>query len=155
MPKINIHIELDSNEKQTPELLAALSQAFGGAVAITHAAPKVEEPTKETEEPKEETEEPKEETPKTTGKKTKKTPKVEKEEAEDEGIGEETTVEELEEEANKKYNVDDVRTVMAEAKRSGKDSAKLRAILKANGAAVVSDLDPKNYAKVVKAVKAL
>ncbi len=53
------------------------------------------------------------------------------------------------------YTVDDVRTAMMEAKRAGKDTADLRAILKANGASVVSDLDPKKYAAVIKAVKAL
>lgn len=129
MAKVFIQIELDSSDTQTPELLNTLANAF----LNTKAA--VEDPAANNlvEEPKEE--------PKVSVKETKKVVKAE------EPVADETPEE--------NYTVDDVRTVMAEAKRSGKDSADLRAILKANGAAVVSDLDPEKYAAVIKAVKAL
>lgn len=128
MAKININIELDT-QKDDLSILIAIADAFGGdKVTIEPKAPveKTENLAKP-EEPKESTREP--------------------------GVGQ------VEEEPNdapeENYTVDDVRKVMAEAKRSGKDTADLRAILKANGAAVVSDLNPKKYAAVIKAVKAL
>ena len=95
------------------------------------------------------------ETPKAPAKKTKKVTKAEepKEPTWEPGGGQ--VEDEPNEAQEENYTVDDVRTTMAEAKRSGKESADLRAILKANGAAVVSDLDPKKYAAVIKAVKAL
>lgn len=151
MAKVFIQIELDSSDTQTPELLIALSNAFlntKAAVEVPAAKNQVEEPAYDG-------------VPKATVKKTKKVVKAEEPVAE-EPVAEEPKwepggglVEDTAEEAEENYTVDDVRTAMAEAKRSGKESADLRAILKANGSAVVSDLDPKKYAAVIKAVKAL
>lgn len=148
MAKINIHIELDP-KTDTLDALVAIAQAFGGKVElVTKETPKAAEIEKN--EHAAEPEEPKQ---------TKTTKKSKKAETKDDGIGEETTVDDLEKDdeaaEDESYTVDDVRTVMAEAKRSGKDTKDLRAILKANGAAVVSDLDAKKYASVIKAVKAL
>lgn len=127
MAKINIHIELDT-QKDDISTLIAIADAFGGKVTIE---------------------------PKTSVKKTKDVAKTE----EPKEPAWEPSSEQIEDEQNdaseENYTVDDVRKVMAEAKRSGKDSADLRAILKANGAAIVSDLNPKKYAAVIKAVKAL
>lgn len=151
MAKVFIQIELDSSDTQTPELLIALSNAFLNtkvAVEVPAAKNQVEETT-----------------PAAAPKKTKKVAKAEEPVAEEPvaeepkwepggGLVEDET-EKTEEAPDENCTVDDVRTAMAEAKRSGKDSADLRAILKTNGAAIVSDLDPKKFAAVIKAVKAL
>lgn len=127
MAKINIHIELDT-QKDDISTLIAIADAFGGKVTIEPKTPvKKTKNVTRTEEPKEPAWEP----------------------------SEEQIEDEQNDASEENYTVDDVRKVMAEAKRSGKDSADLRAILKANGAAIVSDLDPKKYAAVIKAVKAL
>lgn len=133
MAKINIHIELDT-QKDDISTLIAIADAFGGKVTIEPKTPtnKTKNVAK-TEEPKELTREPGDGLVEIVAEESK----------------EDVTVEET------NYTVDDVRTAMMEAKRAGKDTADLRAILKANGASVVSDLDPKKYAAVIKAVKAL
>lgn len=155
MAKVFIQIELDSSDTQTPELLIALSNAFlntKAAVEVPAVKNQVEEPAYDG-------------VPKATVKKTKKVVKAEEPVAE-EPVAEEPKwepggglvadeTEKTEEAPEENFTVDDVRTAMAEAKRSGKDSADLRAILKTNGAAIVSDLDPKKFAAVIKAVKAL
>jgi hypothetical protein len=144
--EIKVIIGLD---ERTTKLLGDLTSAILATKSVASIpAPKVEKPAEEKEAPKAEA-------PK--GKKGSKKA-VEKEETKDEGIGEETTVDDIEkddEAEETEYTVDDVRTVMADAKRSGKPSADLKKILKQNGAGVVSDLDPSKYAKVIAAVKAL
>jgi len=148
MAKIYIQIELDSTDEKTPSLLQALSLAFIDDTKVATAeaeAPEVPETPKVEE---------KEKVQKASTKKTKKASKVVTDEVE-ELPTKDLDIEEAEVDTDVSFTVDDVRTIMAEAKRSGKDAASLRAILKANGAAVVSDLDPKKYAAVIKAVKAL
>ena len=145
MAKINIHIELDT-QKDDLSALIAIAEALGGKVTL---APQL--PAEEKGEPI-----------KPAAKKTKKAVKTEEPQeptwepgggqVEEEPVkADEAT--EIVEETN--YTVDDVRAAMAEAKRSGKDTADLRAILKNNGAAVVSDLKADKYAAVINAVKAL
>lgn len=151
MAKVFIQIELDSSDTQTPELLIALSNAFLNTTPVDAAAKNQIEAVA------------KEPAPAAAPKKSKKAVKVE-----DAPVAEEAKepqeptwepggglVEDTAEEAEENYTVDDVRAAMAEAKRAGKDTASLRAILKDNGSAVVSDLDPKKYAAVINAVKAL
>lgn len=154
MAKINIHIELDT-QKDDLSTLIAITDALGGNLTLEPTTPVVKPPLPPRGEAPEET-------PKAPAKKTKKVSKAEEptEPTWEPGGGliedePEAKPEKTEEVPEENYTVDDVRTVMAEAKRSGKDTADLRAILKANGAAVVSDLDPKKYAAVIKAVKAL
>lgn len=83
--------------------------------------------------------------------------KVEKVE---ESIAEETTIEEVEKEAEEAeevvtHTIDEVRSEFASAKRSGKPNDQLKAILKKYDASIVSELDPKNYAAVIAAIKKL
>jgi len=145
MAKIYIQIELDSTDEKTPSLLQALSLAFIDGTKVATAEAEAPEAPKAAE---------KEGVQKASTKKTKKASKVVTDEVE-ELPTKDLDIEEAEVDTDVSYTVDDVRTIMAEAKRSGKDTADLRAILKANGAAVVSDLDPKKYAAVIKAVKEL
>lgn len=56
-------------------------------------------------------------------------------------------------EAKSTISIDDLRQVVAEAKRAGKKG--LKEILVAHGADTVSTLAPSQYASVIKAVKAL
>lgn len=152
MAKINIHVELDTQNDDL-STLTAIADIFGGKVVVEPKSPTLEEaPVEEKGDPKT-----------TTKKKPKKAVAEEpvKEEKKTGGLLSDEAVKALAEgttkepEAEEKYTVDDVRTIMATAKRSGKATADLRAILKANGAAVVSDLNPKVFAKVIKEVEAL
>ena len=143
MAKINIHIELDT-QKDDLSTLIAITEALGGKVTL---APQL--PAEEKGEPI-----------KPAAKKTKKAVKTEEPQEPTwepgGGIVEEEPVKADEAQAEEtNYTVDDVRAAMAAAKRSGKDTADLRAILKNNGAAVVSDLKADKYAAVINAVKAL
>lgn len=156
MAKINIRVELDTQQDDLSTLIA-IADIFGGKVVVEPKTPTLEEA------PVEEKEAPKAASKKRTKKAVAEEPVKEEKKTggllSDEGVkalAEGTTkTSEEEPEADKKYTVDDVRSIMANAKRSGKAAADLRAILKANGAAVVSDLSPKVFAKVIKEVEAL
>lgn len=121
-----INIHIElDTQKDDISTLIAIADAFGGKVTIEPKTP------------------------------TNKTKNVAKTEEPKEPTREPSYEQILYDASEENYTVDDVRTAMMEAKRAGKDTADLRAILKANGASVVSDLDPKKYAAVIKAVKAL
>mgnify|MGYP000050431235 FL=1 len=139
MPKVNIHIEVDTADASQVELLERIAQAFkvGGKQA---PAPAVEKDTPKVDEPKK---------PKSGKKQIAEEPKAE------ESIGEETTIEELEKAPATTYTIDEVRTAFADAKRSGKPNDKLKAILKKHNANIVSELQPEDYAAVIKAIEKL
>lgn len=161
MAKINIHIELDP-KVDTLESLIAIAQAFGGKVTLE---PKVVAPA----EPKVSDPEPgKGEDPKKV--KKVKTAEIKPGEIVDlgqkvPGVTEEKLPESFEgqlEKGSKKVEnkepeatIDDVRKVMADAKRAGKTNEVLKGILAKFDAEGVSQLDPSNYNAVIKAVKEL
>lgn len=166
MAKINIHIELDP-KVDTLESLIAIAHAFGGKVTlepkvVAPAEPKVSDPEPGTTEPG------KVEDPKKV--KKVKTAEIKAGKIVDlgqkvPGVTEEKLPESFEgqlEKGSKKVEnkepeatIDDVRKVMADAKRAGKTNEVLKGILAKFDAEGVSQLDPSNYNAVIKAVKEL
>lgn len=138
-----IILELDLNDPKTAKVLAALTEVAGGEVTTV----KVDEVKKAS--PK------------------KAVKKVEPETIEgawtpgggdvEDYSAEGLAVEEAKITApEKEYTVEDVRTIVAKARRSGKaTSDQLKDILNEHGAARVSDLKPASYAAVIQAVEAL
>lgn len=150
MAKINIHIELDT-KVDTLETLVTIAHAFGGKVTLEpRVAPaeiKMADPEPKVDEPKK-------------GKKSTKHQEIKLGEVFDigqgvPGVNVEALPESIQKETDSEpeVTIDDVRTVVADAKRAGKKG--LKDILIKHGAETVSTLDPKQYKSVIDAVKAL
>lgn len=140
MAKINIHIEADSNVDK--ELISRLTQALAGQqITLGSSLPKVETPA---EDPKVDD---------TKKAKKAKTPDIKVGDTVDMGESKQGTAEEKSD--TPEITIEDVRKVLADAKRSGKASADLKGVLSKFGANGVSELAVKHYAAVIEAVKAL
>lgn len=139
MSKIKIELELDL---MNPRDLKAFN-AISGALS-DYRTPGLNIPeTKETVE-EEEVKKPKKAA---TKKVIKKEPEVKEEDEEEDNPFEYDEEETL--------TIEEVRSTLATAKRSGKPNDQIKAILQEYGTTLVSGLDPKHYAVVVKKVKAL